>query len=298
MKTFYLLFAITLLSGCSYHDSAAAEHSYPLVGKTPLFKTDTVFKNPESIVFDPVTRQLFVSNVNGHPLAKDGNGFISKVAINGDIRDLHWITGLNAPKGMTIIGDILYVADIDRLVVIDMTNNNMDFHPVQGALFLNDISHDEAGNVYISDFMTDTIHLFENGALSVWLSSDELLSPNGLYAAGGLLYIGNWGRMVDGFKTKEAGHLIGIDLRTKQITTIAEHLGNLDGLGKYEDFFIVTDFMAGTLFVLDSNGQIKDQIKINKTSADLCVLPEDWELLVIPVMNENRIEGFSIKYSK
>ena len=80
-----------------------------------LWKTEG-FSNPESVVYDKTTDALYVSNVNGSAMEKDGNGFISKVALDGKILKLDWATGLNAPKGLAIYDGKLYTADIDTLV--------------------------------------------------------------------------------------------------------------------------------------------------------------------------------------
>ena len=60
------------------------------------------FKNPESVIYDKTTNALYVSNVNGSAIEKDGDGFISKVSLEGEILELRWLTGLNAPKGLAI----------------------------------------------------------------------------------------------------------------------------------------------------------------------------------------------------
>ncbi|MGA7899754.1 MAG: hypothetical protein WCA39_12940 [Nitrososphaeraceae archaeon] len=68
-----------------------------------LWETAAVLKNPESVIYSPKQDILFVSNIDGKPNEKDQKGFISKVLpSNGNIIELSWITGLNAPKGMAI----------------------------------------------------------------------------------------------------------------------------------------------------------------------------------------------------
>ncbi|HEB52872.1 MAG TPA: hypothetical protein ENI87_06430, partial [bacterium] len=73
---------------------------------------------PESVLYDPASDVWLVSNIAGEPLAKDGNGFIARVSPDdGSARA--WIEGgrngvtLHAPKGMALLGDDLWVADID-----------------------------------------------------------------------------------------------------------------------------------------------------------------------------------------
>jgi hypothetical protein len=59
------------------------------------------FKQPESAVYDKATGAIYVSNVNGDPTQKDGNGFISKVGTDGKVSAAEWVKGLNSPTGLT-----------------------------------------------------------------------------------------------------------------------------------------------------------------------------------------------------
>src|SRR5512132_2787922 len=74
------------------------------------------FKTPESVKYDPDLDVYFVSNINGNPSQKDGNGFIARVRPDSTIDSLMFIAGgrngvtLNGPKGMAIAGDTLVVA--------------------------------------------------------------------------------------------------------------------------------------------------------------------------------------------
>ena len=114
--------------------------------------TERVLKTPESILYDEARDVLYVSNINGSPMGKDGNGFISKLSTGGEILDLEWVTGLNAPKGAGIAGGTLYVTDIDELVEIDIEAGVVvQRYAAPGAIFLNDLAVDRKGNVYISD---------------------------------------------------------------------------------------------------------------------------------------------------
>jgi DNA-binding beta-propeller fold protein YncE len=116
-------------------------------------------KNPESVIYSPKQDILFVSNIDGKPNEKDQKGFISKVSpSNGNIIELSWITGLNAPKGMAIYNNTkLYVSDITDLVEIDITNGKIiKRFNAPGSVFLNDVASDNHGNIYVSDTGTNT----------------------------------------------------------------------------------------------------------------------------------------------
>ncbi|PYP81996.1 MAG: hypothetical protein DMD25_00425, partial [Gemmatimonadetes bacterium] len=102
----------------------------------------------------------FVSNINGSPTAKDNNGFISRVRPDGAVENLKFIEGghggvtLNAPKGLAIRGDTLWVADIDVVRAFDAkTGAPRDSVSMAslGAVFLNDIAIAQTGALYITD---------------------------------------------------------------------------------------------------------------------------------------------------
>jgi sugar lactone lactonase YvrE len=78
-------------------------------------------KHPESACYDPGLDVWFVSNINGDPSKKDNNGFISRIASTGKMDSLKFIEAghkgvtLNGPKGLAIVADTLWVADIDAV---------------------------------------------------------------------------------------------------------------------------------------------------------------------------------------
>src|SRR5205085_11405116 len=108
---------------------------------------DSGIKAPESVLYDVAGDQYLVSNINGQPLDKDGNGFISRLTPEGRVAELKWIAGgakgvtLNAPKGMGIKGDTLFVADIDAVRMFNReTGAPTGPRTVPGAVFVNDIA--------------------------------------------------------------------------------------------------------------------------------------------------------------
>src|SRR5882762_10135497 len=104
------------------------------------------FLTPESVLHDPAQDIYFVSNINGSPTAKDNNGFIRRVRPDGAVENLKFIEGghggvtLNAPKGMAVLGDTLWVTDIDRIRAFNArTGTPLDSIKLDsaGAVFLN-----------------------------------------------------------------------------------------------------------------------------------------------------------------
>ncbi len=110
----------------------------------------TGFQNPESALADTATDTIYVSNVAGGPGDRDGNGYISKLTLDGKATAEKWVTGLDAPKGLALSGGKLYVADLDKLVEIDVASGTIvTKHEAPGAKILNDVTVDGEGRVYI-----------------------------------------------------------------------------------------------------------------------------------------------------
>src|SRR2546426_8177842 len=161
------------------------------------------FLTPESVLYDSAQDIYFVSNINGSPTAKDNNGFISRVRPDGAVENLKFIEGghngvtLNAPKGLAIRGDTLWVADIDAIRAFDAkTGAARDSVSLAslGAVFLNDIAIAQTGALYITDTgirfddVGNVLHpgpdrIFRIGTdrqVTVAVRGDTLGRPNGI----------------------------------------------------------------------------------------------------------------------
>lgn len=154
------------------------------------------FQTPESVLYDPTADVYLVSNINGNPTGTDDNGFISRVTPAGQVQTLKWIDGagasvtLNAPKGLAIVGDTLYVADITAVRMFDRTTGQAKGSVnVPGATFLNDVAAGPDGSVYVTDSGlkpdfspsgTDAVYRIQSGALSTVTKNTNLKNPNGI----------------------------------------------------------------------------------------------------------------------
>ncbi|WP_298545601.1 hypothetical protein [uncultured Aquimarina sp.] len=252
---------------------------------------------PESVVFDKNSKTYFVSNVAGQPAEKNGLGYISTISEEGEIITKKWIEGLNAPKGLGVFKNLLFVADIDKVEVIDITKGKIiKTYVAEGATFLNDIEISESGDVYISDtFGGNAIYQIKNEEISLWIKNKTLDYPNGLKIKNGDIYVATWGVVTDPktFKTDTPGKLLKVNLKTKEIKEFTKSFGNLDGLILLKKSFIVSDWIEGGLFIIDQKGKINKILDLNSGSADILYL-EEKNLILVPQMLDGKLTAYSI----
>ncbi len=162
-----------------------------------IWASEPILKVPESVLYSKIHNCLFVSNVFGKPTDKDDEGSISILSVSGEIKEIDWLNGFNAPKGMAIDSSFLYVADIDELVIVDVElkqiNNRIK---KEGAKFLNDVSINNKGDVFVSDMMTNQILKLKDGVLEVWAEGEDYNRVNGLYCEGDDLIVGTAERIL------------------------------------------------------------------------------------------------------
>ena len=261
---------------------------------TKLWET-AGFQNPESAIVDTASNVIYVSNVAGGPGDRDGNGYISKLSLDGKVTAEKWVTGLDSPKGLGLHGGKLFVADLDKLVEIDVaTGTIVTKHEAAGAKILNDVAIDGEGNVYTSDWPGNAIWRLSGGTFEKWLESDKLANPNGLLIDGDKLIVAAWGAMEADFSTKTPGNLLAVNLADKSISNLGngKPVGNLDGLERFDaDSFIVTDWVAGKVFQITRAGDAKELLVLGQGSADL-TYNATTRTAIIPLMVDGKVVAY------
>ena len=103
----------------------------------PVWEAADGMETPESVYFDADSGFIFVSQIAGDPADRDGNGRIVQLSRSGEVLADSWVTGLNAPKGLRSHDGILWTADIDEIIGIDIaTAAIVSSVTVEGAQFL------------------------------------------------------------------------------------------------------------------------------------------------------------------
>jgi hypothetical protein len=252
----------------------------------------TGFDMPESVSWDAGAKVYYVSNIGGDPAAKDGNGFISRLNADGSVDSLKWVTGLDAPKGTEVVGDRLFVTDIDRLVEIDTkTGRIVGAYPAPGAKFLNDLAVAGDGRIFISDTFGNAIYVYEGGKIAEWLRDPRLDGPNGLVVIGKSLIVAGLGDFSKGFDKLKPGTVKAVDLASKAISNFGKGrpIGILDGIEKDGAGGVyVTDNAGGRLVDVAPGKDAVEIAKLKPGAADLEFVPAE-NLFVIPEMQENAV---------
>jgi sugar lactone lactonase YvrE len=252
---------------------------------------------PESVVEDPATGVIYVSNINGAVMQKDGNGFISRLTANGKMLERQWVKGLNAPTGLALHDRTLYAADVDQLIEINAASGGIvKRYDAKGAIFLNDVAVDDDGTVYVSDTPTNTIWRLKDGSFEPWLANDALNGPNGLLVQGDKLIVASLGKIPSQGQKQEFGGLLAVSLDDQKVSKIGKGdlIGNLDGLEALPPAgYLVTDWAQGALYRVDAKGKVDRLIDLNQGSADLTYLP-DKKTVLIPMMLDNSLVAYSL----
>jgi DNA-binding beta-propeller fold protein YncE len=264
----------------------AAQQVYISDKLSKKWETPGDLKVPESVYYDDLKQVIYVSNVTGSSADKDNSGFLSKVSPDGKILSLKWVSGLNAPKGIGVIGNLLYVSDIDRVAEIDIEAGKITrMIEIPGSKFLNDIATDVQGNVYVSDSEKSTIHMIRQGKVDLLVESDKLEGINGLF-----IYEGN---LLAGVKDR----VVSINLRTKEIKDYILDTGGIDGLvtdGKGN--FLISDWKGNIHLIspMAKKEKLADTSPANVNAADIDYIISK-KLLLVPTFSDNKVVAYELK---
>ena len=261
--------------------SIAAQAQHKL---EPLWQTSDL-PTPESVVYvaDKKEPYLFVALIDGQGDGVDGKGGIATLATDGTVIDKDWLTGLNAPKGMAMFKNRLYVADITELVVIDIKKRELIKKiPIADSVFLNDVTVNSSGIVYVSDTRTNKIHRIKNDVPSLYL--ENMTSANGLKVFGSSLIVGAGKELL----------LVGKDKKPLKLATgFAQGIDGIEMVSRGE--FIVSCW-PGLVYYVYSDGKIELLIdsqaeKIN--TADIGFDPNTNQVF-IPNFFKNSVTAYQL----
>jgi sugar lactone lactonase YvrE len=291
--------------GGASDDRALAESAAVYEQMSAMFRKvgeTSNLQGPESVRYDRELDVWFVSNVNGLPSAKDNNGYISRLRPDGTPYQLKFIEGgkkgvtLNAPKGLAIKGDTLWVADIDFARAFNKrTGAPIANVTARGRVkFLNGAAVGPDGAVYMTDTGVifgpkgevshpgpDQVLRITRAGATAALTSPKLEGPNGIAwdeRNKQFVIVSFLGKGIYGWKPGD-----------KDLTSLGTGPGQQDGVVVLPDGrVLVTSWTDSSLFVL-AKGQTRKVASGIASPADIDFNPKD-SRVGVPQLMVNKVQ--------
>lgn len=293
MNQLRLIIPITIFSALTYScgpaEKSASDSATETVETTAepslefLWETSDVFITNESVHYEASNGQLYIANIEGEPGGKDGVGSISILSKTGEIINQAWVTGLNAPKGMTVMDGKFYVTDVDALVEIDLASGDiLKTYPIDGAQFLNDADTD-GERVYFSDMRANKILYLENGTVETFAENQPNI--NGLrVGADGVLY----GLDAEGLKKYNSDGSFSV---INSVVTGGDGLIILDS-----ETFLASRWKGEIYLIQDGQETLLlDTSAAESNTADIGFIPGD-NIVVVPTFFKNKVAAYQLTY--
>ena len=244
-----------------------------------VWETSANVPTPESVLFH--NGKLYISQIDGEPWGDDKKGGIGILSTDGQTYDGNWVTGLSAPKGMAILNNKLYVADITRLAIINIETGAIEKTiEVAGAKKLNDVAAGK-GKVFVSDSETGTIWVLQGDVPTVYFQSAPGL--NGLYFSKKKLYYGEG----KSFKVLD---------KKKRATLITEVSEGIDGIEQLKNGDFLLSSWGGYIYYLPKNGSVQTVLETQqdkKNTADIG-LDKNTGVMYVPTFFANTISAYQV----
>ncbi|HTE46463.1 MAG TPA: SMP-30/gluconolactonase/LRE family protein [Gemmatimonadaceae bacterium] len=283
--------------------AAAAAAGVPVaakLGETPDMKT------PESVRYDPELDVFYVSNINGNPSQHDGNGFIAVVRADSTGVTKMLVEGgkngakLDAPKGLALVGDTLWVADINHLRAFNRRTGapiaDVNLSSLK-ASFLNDVVVGGDGAIYT----TDTGLFFDAKGAMTHPGLDQLIKVTGrkaevikvdsLNGPNGIAWDATNARFLlapfnsTSVQTWKAGD--------KTPATLVTGPGTYDGIEVLSDGRVLVTSWADSAVHVIQNGAMSKLVSNVTAPADIGVDTKRG-VLAIPRFNDGKIDYYKI----
>jgi hypothetical protein len=248
-----------------------------------LWETDSIVATPESVLADAGRGILYVSLINGSPWEKDGRGGIAKLKTDGTGYDSTWVTGLNAPKGMGLLKNKLYVADISEVVVIDADRARVEKRiAIDSASGLNDVTVSDKGVVYVSDSKTGKVWRLDNDVPALYL--ENMKGVNGLMAVKDELMVASGKSFVRA----------GAD---KKITGIAELAQAGDGVEPIGNGDYLVSSWGGYIYYVSADGQIQTLLETAPQKRNTADIGYDAKqrIVYVPTFFSKTVAAYKLK---
>jgi len=236
-----------------------------------------LLNRPESVVYDSLYNRYLVSNwTNGRIVQIDSNGVHS-----------YFTTGHGSINGVTIADGIVFACCSTKVKGFDLTTSTvvMDL-TIPGAININDVTSDNAGNIYLTDFNARKIYKvhIQSQAYSTFVSG-LTLQPNGILfdEPNNRLLLCSFGYNIP---------ILAISLVDSSVSIVANTtLAQCDGFAK-DDFsnYYISSWHTSSIHKFDSVFSNPPEIFYTNSGdpVDISYNSID-DILAVPLMNANAV---------
>ncbi len=195
-----------------------------------------------------------------NPLNNEGKGYV-KFYKDGEMTDFIVADGnINAPKGMAVVGDRLYIADVNKVLVYDVANTAKTPHILQfpeTEMFVNHLQQvgdimlatvTNTGNIYCFDINKENMPV--DTSLTVYVN---VVGANGMLYEDSKLFVASY--PADG-NTVDENQIYRIDdMANPDPFAITAKAGHYDGLAMVDGVMYFTDWQEKALGKIKMNTQ-------------------------------------------
>jgi hypothetical protein len=275
----------------------------PPPSPTHVWRVTEGIATPESVLHDTVADRYLVSNINGTPVAADNNGYITEISGEGKVTKPKFIEGgdkakLDAPKGMGIAGNVLYVSDLTVVRKFDAkTGAPKGDIPVAGAVFLNDIAIAPDGRLFVTDSGLklgtsglepaggDAVYVIDKaGKVKPVAKMSELNGPNGVLFVGKDVWVNSFG----------SDELYRLDDKGAKQDVTRLPSGGLDGMTTMGESILVSSWKGSAIYKGKPNGSFEPVVTGIGGAADITYDAKRSRVLV-PRFADNAVEAYDVK---
>jgi len=296
-RSLIVVFYSTLFLACnSGTDTSAQTSSSKVEDNESSISVWEVASNPEAIA---IGRGVIYATHFGDelkPMEQDGDGYIASYDANGGFIE-KLVSGLDAPKGMEVIGNQVFVADVDSLLGFSTKDGSRSFSAsfTGEAQFLNGLAAANEGSLYVS--ATDAGKIWEVSLLSGEYSLvASVPHVNGITVSEDKSVI-----FAVQYNSQDAGsgHLLAVNPLDGTMVQLGSYTGLLDGVFEHKGAVYFTDWNpSGFGRVLRYDLKSKETTIVLederlKGPADFEVLNDG--LALIPMLTGSQILGIRFK---
>ena len=239
--------------------------------------TQNLLNRPESVVYDSLFNRYLVSNwANGSIVQIDSNGVQS-----------YFVTGHGSINGIYIAENIVFAGCSTKVKGFDLATRDtvMDLL-IPGAINLNDVTADNSGNIYLTDFNAREIIKvnIQSHAFSTFVSG-LTLSPNGILfdEPNNRLLLCSFGYNIP---------ILAISLEDSSVSVVANtSLAQCDGFAK-DDFgnYYLSSWATNSIHKFDPVFSNPPEVFYTNSEAPVDISYNSIDdIIAAPIMWQNRV---------